>query len=169
MLHGSFAARSELRTQNRRRRYFRRLLKMGSTGEVYDRILFVVAAAWNLGAAAMLIFNPDFLLARLSVNDENARLLARSLASSVTTWGIGYALVAFDRKRFRDFAWLGVISKTIFFTVYAAAFFGGRLSFAAFIPALVDLVFAILFGEFLWRISHKPIDEAEEGLHNKRK
>ncbi|MGH9766634.1 MAG: hypothetical protein ACREAB_04300 [Blastocatellia bacterium] len=123
--------------------------------EVYDRTLFAVAAAWNLGAAAMLIFNPDFLLARLGVNDTAARLLARSFASSVTAWGIGYALIAFDRKRFRDFAWLGVISKTIFFTVYAGAFFGGRISFAAFIPALVDLVFAILFAEFLWRTSHK--------------
>jgi hypothetical protein len=131
------------------------MLKTGSTGEVYDKILFAMAAAWNLGAAATLVFNPDFLLARLSVNDPGARFLARSFASSVTTWGIGYALVAFDRKRFRDFAWLGAISKAIFFTVYAAAFFGGRISFAAFIPALVDLIFAILFAEFLRRTSHR--------------
>ena len=130
---------------------------MGSIGEVYDRVLFAVAAAWNLGAAATLILNPDFLLARLGVNDEAARLLARSFASSVATWGIGYALVAVDRKRFRDFAWLGAISKTIFFTVYAAAFFGGRISFVAFIPALVDLLFAILFVEFLRRTSRKAI------------
>ena len=27
----------------------------------YDRILFGLAAAWNLGGAAMLLFNPDFL------------------------------------------------------------------------------------------------------------
>lgn len=131
------------------------MLKMVSTREVYDRLLFTVAAAWNLGAAAMLILNPDFLLARLGVNDAAARLLARSFASSVTTWGIGYAMIAFDRKRFRDFAWLGVISKTIFFTIYAVAFSGGRLSFAAFIPALVDLIFASLFAEFLWRTSSK--------------
>jgi hypothetical protein len=127
------------------------MLKTGSTGEAYDRILFAVAAAWNLGAAATLIFDPDFLLSRLNINDPEARLLARSFASSVTTWGIGYALVAFDRTRFRDFAWLGAISKTIFFTVYAAAFFGRRISFASFIPALVDLAFAILFIEFLRR------------------
>jgi hypothetical protein len=139
------------------------MLKMGSTGEVYDRILFAVAAAWNLGAAATLIFNPDFLLARLSVNDPAARLLARSFASSVTTWGIGYALVSFDRKRFRDFAWLGAISKTIFFTVYAAAFFGRRISFAASVPALVDLVFAILFVEFLRRTSHQATGRRGDG------
>ncbi|MGE0129102.1 MAG: hypothetical protein AB7U82_13570 [Blastocatellales bacterium] len=131
------------------------MLKMVSTRDFYDRILFACAAAWNLGAAAMLILNPDFLLARLGVNDPAARLLARSFASSVTTWGIGYALIAFDRNRFRDFAWLGVISKMIFFTVYAVAFFGGRISFAAFIPALADLIFAILFVEFLWRTSCK--------------
>ncbi len=135
---------------------------MDSTGEVYDRTLFAVAAAWNLGAAATLVFNPDFLLARLNVNDPDARLLARSFASSVTTWGIGYALVALNRKRFRDFAWLGAISKTIFFMVYAAAFFGGRISFAAFIPALVDLVFAILFVEFLWRTTNKRSDRYRE-------
>lgn len=131
------------------------MLKTASIVEAYYRILFAVAAAWNLGAAATLILNPDFLLAKLNVNDPDARLLARSFASSVTTWGIGYALVAFDRKRFRDFAWLGAISKTIFFTVYAVAFFGGRISFAAFIPALVDLVFAALFVEFLRRFNTK--------------
>lgn len=129
------------------------MLKTGPIGDVYDRILFALAAAWNLGAAATLIFDPDFLLARLDVNDVNARLLARSLASSATAWGIGYALIALDRKRFRDFAWLGAISKTIFFTVYAAAFFGGRVPFAVFVPALVDLVFAILFFDFLRRAS----------------
>jgi hypothetical protein len=120
--------------------------------------MFAVAAAWNLGAAATLIFNPDFLLARLGVNDPAARLLARSFASSVATWGIGYALIVVDRKRFRDFAWLGAISKTIFFAIYATAFFGGRISFTAFIPALVDLVFATLFVEFLWRTSHKATE-----------
>jgi len=131
------------------------MLKTGLTEEVYDKTLFAVAAVWNLGAAATLVFNPDFLLERLEVSDPDARLLARSFASSVTAWGIGYALIAFDRKRFRDFAWLGVLSKTIFFAVYAAAYFGGRISFAAFIPALVDLAFAMLFIEFLWRASRK--------------
>jgi hypothetical protein len=131
------------------------MLKTDFTEGVYDRILFAVAAAWNLGTAATLVFNPEFLLARLDVSDPDARLLARSFASSVTAWGIGYALIAFDRKRFRDFAWLGVISKTIFFAIYAMAYFGGRISFPAFIPALVDLAFAILFVEFLRRTSHK--------------
>ena len=124
---------------------------MKLTGGVYDRALFAAAAAWNLGAAAMLICNPDFLLTRLSINDPAARLLARSFASSVTTWGIAYLLIAIDARRFRDLAWLGVVSKSIFFLIYAFALFSGRLSFQAFIPALVDLIMAVLFAEFLWR------------------
>lgn len=109
----------------------------------------------------MLIFNPDFLLARLEIHDHAARLLARSFASSVTTWGIGYALVAFDQKRFRNFAWLGVISKTIFFVVYTVAYLNGQITFPAFIPALVDLIFALLFAEFLWRTNRATAVESE--------
>jgi hypothetical protein len=124
-------------------------------GKIYDRLLFGVAAIWNLGAALTLIINPDFLLARLGIDDPAARLLARSFASSVATWGIGYALIALDQKRFRDFAWLGLISKTIFFTIYAVAYFLGRISLAGFFPALVDLVFVLLFAEFLWRSSRQ--------------
>ncbi|MEO6725771.1 MAG: hypothetical protein ABIU20_09745 [Blastocatellia bacterium] len=123
---------------------------MNQTYTVYSQALFAVAAIWNLSAAAMLLFHPDFLLGRLGIKDAAARLLARSFASSVTTWGIAYALIAFDQERFRDFAWLGVISKTIFFLIYFVALLNRQLSFAAFVPALVDLVFALLFLEFLW-------------------
>jgi hypothetical protein len=126
---------------------------MGEKRRVYDCVLFAVAALWNLGGAIMLVFNPDYLLARLNIADSSARLLARSFASSVTSWGIGYALIAIDQKRFRNFAWLGLISKTLFFIIYAVAFLSGELSSAAFTPAVVDLVFAILFAEFLWRTS----------------
>ncbi len=124
---------------------------MNQYSTVYSQALFAVAAILNLAAAAMLLFNPDFLLGRLGIQDTAARLLARSFASSVTTWGIAYALIAFDQERFRDFAWLGVLSKTIFFLIYFVALLKRRLTFAAFIPALVDLVLALLFLEFLWR------------------
>ena len=136
-----FATRSDLRSQNRRGRYFRRMLKTGLTEEVYDKILFAVAAVWIWARPRRSSSTPDFLLARLEVSDPDARLLARSFASSVTAWGIGYALIAFDEESASrtSLIWLGVISKTIFFAVYAAAYFGGRFHSPAFIsPALVS-------------------------------
>lgn len=118
---------------------------------MYDRWLFGISAGWNLAVAAMLLFRPGVMLARLGIADPAARLLAQSFVSSVATWGIAYALIAWDPVRFRDFAWLGVLSKGLFFAIYAVAFGRGRLNRQAFLPGLLDLVLALLFLEFLWR------------------
>ncbi len=117
----------------------------------YDKTLFFVAAAFNLSTAAILIFRPDIVLARLAISDPTAKWLARSMASSVTAWGVAYALVIVNPVRFREFVRLGVFSKTLFFAMYAVAFFSGEISVAAFVPALVDFVLAGLFVEYLWR------------------
>lgn len=119
--------------------------------QIYYFALFAGSALFNLSMAAMLLFKPDVMLARLEIRDPAARLLAQSFASSVTAWGIGYALIAYDLVQFRNFAWLGVLSKTIFFLIYFVAWRNGRLKFAAFIPALIDLLLAALFLEFLLR------------------
>ncbi len=118
---------------------------------IYDRILFGLAAAWNLTAALTLMFRPETMLTRLRIADPAAAMVVRSFFSSVATWGIAYGMIAIDPLRFRDFAWLGVISKLLFFTIYAAYFGQGRLTRQAFLPALLDLFLAILFIEFLWR------------------
>lgn len=115
----------------------------------YYQALFAVSAAWNLIAAGALLINPGVLLARLKIDDPAARLLARSFVSSVATWGIGYAMIAYDQRRFRDFAWLGLFSKTIYFAVYAHAFATGKIPKSVFLPAILDLILAALFAEFL--------------------
>ena len=117
----------------------------------YDKALFSLAAVFNLSTAAILMFRPDIVLARLAISDPSAKWLARSMASSVTAWGVAYALVLVNPLRFREFVRLGVFSKTLFFGIYAAAFFSNEISFPAFVPALVDLVLAGLFVEYLWR------------------
>ncbi len=121
------------------------------TRPAYIQLLFSAAALFNLASAALLLFFPQLLLARLGIADPAAAVLARSLASSAITWGIGYALVAVNAQRYRPFALLGAISKTIFALVYAVAWLRGLISFTAFIPALIELIFAALFIEFLWR------------------
>lgn len=117
----------------------------------YDKVLFLAAAAFNLISAATLLLLPHVFLTRLGITDPAATLLARSLASSATTWGIGYALVAINPQRYRPFALLGAISKTIFGLVYTIAFLQGLIPFSAFLPALVEFLFVALFLEFIWR------------------
>lgn len=117
----------------------------------YDKTLFLGAAAFNLSAAAILIFRPDLVLARLGITDPTAGWLARSMASSVTAWGIAYALVVVNPVRFREFVRLGIFSKSLFFVIYAVAYWSRDISFPAFVPALIDLALALLFVEYLWR------------------
>ena len=117
----------------------------------YERILFGIAGLWNLIGACLLVFAPEMQLSRLGIDDPQAKWLARMLASSATTWGIAYLLIAWDAQRFHDLIWLGTISKILFAVITAAGFFTGALSLAAFAPGLIDLVFALLFAEVLWR------------------
>jgi len=118
---------------------------------VYERLLFGIAALWNLGGAAVLLINPEFHLARLGIVDPNARWLARSLASSAAAWGIGYLLVAIDARRFRSFIWLGAISKTLFALVSVFGLLAGQTPLAGAFPGLVDILFAVLFLERICR------------------
>ena len=117
----------------------------------YDKILFVAAAAFNLSAAATLIFSPNTILARLRITDQRAKLLARSMASSVLSWGIAYACIVIDPVKFREFVLLGIFSKTIFFVVYAIAFFRKEIDLKAYVPAIIDLILAVLFAEYWMR------------------
>ena len=117
----------------------------------YDKILFVAAAAFNLSAAATLIFSPNTILARLKITDPSAKLLARSMASSVLAWGIAYACIVIDPVKFREFVLLGIFSKTIFFVVYAIAFFRKEIDLKAYVPAIIDLILAVLFAEYWMR------------------
>lgn len=117
----------------------------------YDKILFVAAAAFNISAAATLILSPNTILGRLKITDPQAKILARSMASSVLAWGIAYACIVIDPVRFREFVLLGIFSKTIFFVVYCVAFFRKEIDLKAYVPAVIDLILAVLFAEYWMR------------------
>ncbi|MEP7272542.1 MAG: hypothetical protein ABI882_13645 [Acidobacteriota bacterium] len=113
----------------------------------YDRALFGAAAAWNLIGAAVLLIQPESQLGRLGIADPRAIWLARSLASSAMAWGIGYLLIALNPPRFRQFIWLGAISKTLFALISLWGFLAGGMDIGT--PAIVDSILAVLFAERL--------------------
>jgi hypothetical protein len=133
------------------------------TGKWYGRILFAVAALWNIFSAGVLLMRPDLVLAAIGVSQPEAQTLARSLASSAFTWGIAYALVALGGRRFRILGWLGALSKALFAAVYLVALINGRVSLLAAYPALIELGFALLFAAYLWQTRKQPA-EAETPL-----
>ena len=117
--------------------------------KIYDRILFGGAAAWNLIGGLTLLINPESQLSRLAITDQRAIWVVRSLASSALAWGLGYLLIAVDSERFRQFIWLGLISKTLFALISAWGVAEGAITGNAILPGAVDLVLALLFAERL--------------------
>jgi len=126
------------------------------TGKWYGRILFTVAALWNIFSAGVLATRPDLPLAAVGVNQPEAQIIARSLASSAFTWGIAYALVALGGRRFRILGWLGALSKALFAAVYIFSLIDGKLSLLAAYPAIIELGFAVLFVAYLWQTRKEP-------------
>jgi hypothetical protein len=125
----------------------------------YDRILFGGAAAWNLVGGLTLLIRPESQLSRLAITDHQAIWVVRSLASSAIAWGLGYLLIAIDSERFRQFIWLGLISKTLFALISAWGFAEGGLTGSAILPGGVDLVLALLFAERLMRKTTEGTDQ----------
>jgi hypothetical protein len=134
----------------------------------YDGILFGSAAAWNLIGGLVLLVNPESQLTRLAITDHRAVWIVRSLASSAIAWGIGYLLIAIDSERFRQFIWLGLISKTLFALISAWGVADGALTGNAILPGAVDLVFALLFAERLLKRNTEHTERRTEHTEKER-
>lgn len=121
-------------------------------------MLFGVAAAWNLIGGAVLVFNPELHLERFAVRDTAAIWLVRSLASSATSWGIAYLLIAIDSRRFRSLIWLGAVSKLLFAAILIWGWLAGEIKDSAAFPGAVDLLFGILFLERAMKMRERKQD-----------
>ena len=73
-------------------------------------------------------------------------------ASCICLLGVGYYWVAKDVSRNHAIAKLGMIGKLAVFSIFLGHSIGGDIPFALAAPAVIDLVFAVLFLEFLVRM-----------------
>jgi len=121
--------------------------------EKYYKGLFLIAALYDLilGIAFLFFYKILYLFLNIPL-PENPAYLSLS-AMFVFVIGIGYYLIYLDIYANRDLAKLGVIYK---FAYAAIAFyyliFGAVPHFIFIVFALIDLVFAFLFIEFLYSV-----------------
>lgn len=117
-----------------------------------DRALFVVAAAYDiiLGIAFFFLHGPIF--AALAIPLPTNTSYIHITAAFVFVQGVGYWLVARDLARNHDLVRLGVIYKGMYVTVALYELALGQLISDVFLWfAIFDLVFLVLFVEFLRR------------------
>jgi hypothetical protein len=119
--------------------------------------LFLTAAAWNVLSAAAVLF----LLTSLRFRSEMGypgqvdTISLQLLATCLFVFGVGYYWVSRDLTRNRDLVKLGVIGKPLVFLVFLGHALTKEIPASLVAPSVVDLLFGVLFLEFLVRTRGK--------------
>jgi hypothetical protein len=120
--------------------------------KTYYKRLFIIGAVWNWGAGILFFFwsDPIFLFFNMkAINYPGIIQLAMAL---VFVFGIGYYWVSKDISMNHDIVKLGIIAKILVFLVFSYHTLIGNISPQLGLSGVVDLVFAVLFLEFLMNV-----------------
>jgi len=119
----------------------------------YVRRLFGIAAFFNFAAAGALLFLRPVIGPRVGLAPIAGTNLVfvYMTAFLIATFGWAYARVAQDPRRFRPFIELGAIGKLLAVAATTGPWLAGEIGWQ--LPFVVggDLVFALLFIDFLRR------------------
>jgi hypothetical protein len=118
----------------------------------YYRLMFLAAALWNALAAVALLFLINNGNLRTALDAISQELLAACLA----TFGLGYYWASRDLSKNHDLVRLGAMGKLLVFVVFFGHLILRNITLRLVLPSLVDLLFGILFLEFLARFKSKP-------------
>lgn len=123
----------------------------------FYRLLFLAAAAWNVLSAAAVLF----LLTSLKIRNDIGypgqvdAISLQLLATCLFVFGVGYYWVSRDLARNRDLVKLGVIGKPLVFLIFLSHALTKEIPASLVAPSVVDLLFGVLFLEFLVRTRGK--------------
>jgi len=116
------------------------------------RWLFIAAAWWNWLVVLLSLFADQKIRSALRMPPLADSLNLHLAVSCICLLGIGYYWVARDVSRNHAIVWLGMIGKLAVFSIFLGHAISGDIPYALTAPAVIDLVFAILFLEFLMRM-----------------
>jgi len=115
------------------------------------KVVFALAAAFNLAIGLSALFAPEFLFALLGPPPLPYFLFVRIMGALVAIFGIGYAMVAAQPQQNRGIVWLGAIGKPVTPVILWLYVRAGLIPMTVFWPGVGDLMFAALFAIYLVR------------------
>ena len=126
------------------------------------RRLFIPAAIFNWSVAGGLLFLSDLTGPLLQLDPSGCSNLAlRDMCMAlVAAFGIAYWRIAFDPLRFRPYIELGIVGKALVVLVIYGHWLTGHIGWQLPAVAFGDVLFAVLFVNFLRRY---PAHQVKEG------
>ena len=126
--------------------------------KVYYRYLFIIGAIWNILASLSFILSSIFMLSifpTYGVAVPISMIWLQSFLFLVINLGIGYLIVSFDINKNHGIVVIGIIAKLGYFLISLIYFVIGDIGMSALLSASVDIIFSVLFLEFL--INYKKL------------
>ena len=120
--------------------------------KTYYKRLFFIGAIWNWGAGVLFFFWSDPIFSFFNMKAINYPGVMQMAMACVFTLGIGYYWVSKDISMNHDIVKLGIIAKTLVFLVFSYHTLIGNMPLQLGLSGVVDLVFAVLFFEFLMNV-----------------
>jgi hypothetical protein len=115
------------------------------------RVLFALAALYNLAVGGTMLATPGALAEQLNVEGAGAPFALMMSGLLIAMFGVGYALVARDPAGNRGIVWIGMIGKIGAAVLGTIQYQAGVVPLTTFALGMGDLVFVALFALFLWR------------------
>lgn len=119
----------------------------------YYKTMFLIGGIWNIGGAVpawlSAILMPQKAFALAGMSPPEVLFAYHAMYAFIITYGIGYIIVSRNIEKNHGIVVLGIIGKTFYFAICASAFASGAVNFSVLQVGLIDMVFVILFAEFL--------------------
>jgi hypothetical protein len=119
--------------------------------EDYYRKMFFIGAVWNWLATVPLFFGYKMILPLYGMELPRYPVFLLLFSGLCFIFGIGYYWVSRDLSRNHDIVRLGIAGKLLVFVALSWASLTGQIHFLWISAGIVDLVFAVLFMQFLAR------------------
>ena len=118
----------------------------------YYKTLFLVGAVWNWVATVSFAVGYTFMFPLFDMALPRYPVFFLLFLGLAFSFGIGYYLVSRDIFKNHAVVIMGIVGKLIVFVGLLWAWLCGDIHFIPFSAGIVDLLFAVLFIEFLMTV-----------------
>jgi len=118
------------------------------------KIIFLIAGLYTAGGVLPGIFNPEQGLLDFTnqvTEDWNTVYFFRSLWITVLVFGFGFFIVALNPAKHIGIVIMGLLGKLLFASNVLIQYSSEKVSQVAMTAAVIDLIFVLLFGIFIFK------------------